>query len=109
LNRPELTGKKFLDHTFDHRAERLYRTGDCVRWLPDGTPEFLGRGAAQVKIHGFRVEPGEIEAVLAAHEAVKRCAVTSHQDGRGEKRLVAYLVLQPGIVGEAVEWRRFLQ
>jgi amino acid adenylation domain-containing protein/FkbH-like protein len=109
LNQPELTAKKFLNHSIGQRRERLYKTGDCVRWLPDGALEFLGRADAQVKIHGFRVEPAEIEAVLAAHENVKQCAVTSHQDGRGEKRLVAYLVLQPGIAGESAEWRRLLQ
>src|SRR5690606_30470702 len=103
LNRPELTAEKFVPNPFapqpvchvlrDKRVgERLYRTGDRARWLPDGSIEFLGRVDRQVKIRGFRVEPGEVEALLAAHPDVKECAVVARDDASGAKCLAAYLV-----------------
>ncbi|HEY1110997.1 MAG TPA: amino acid adenylation domain-containing protein, partial [Opitutaceae bacterium] len=93
LNRPELTAEKFVpDVIGGEPGARLYRTGDLARWLPDGTVEFLGRIDRQVKIRGFRVEPGEIEAALAAHPAVKDCAVVVRSDATGAKALAAYLV-----------------
>jgi len=82
LNRPELTAEKFITNPFvtndekrKNRNTRLYKTGDLVRWLPDGNIEFLGRTDFQVKIRGFRIEPEEIEAVLLRHEEVKQCVV----------------------------------
>jgi amino acid adenylation domain-containing protein len=88
FHREELTAEKF----FARDGLRWYRTGDLVRWLPDGNLEFLGRTDGQVKIRGFRVEPGEVEAALALHPAVREAVVVARSDGRGEKRLVAYVV-----------------
>jgi amino acid adenylation domain-containing protein len=75
-------------------GERLYRTGDLGRWLPDGNVELLGREDLQVKIQGYRVEPGEIETALARHPAVREAVVTAVGEARGHKRLVAYVVLR---------------
>jgi amino acid adenylation domain-containing protein len=81
----------FIDDPFlTAGAGRMYRTGDRVRRLRDGTIEFLGRVDDQVKIRGFRIEPGEIEAVLARHPAVRQAAVVPEPDERGQLRLVAY-------------------
>lgn len=81
LNRPELNQEKFLPNPF-RPGERLYRTGDLAKWLPDGKLAFLGRGDDQVKIGGFRIEPGEIEARLRQHPAVRECVVTVAQGPR---------------------------
>ncbi|MFI5866433.1 amino acid adenylation domain-containing protein [Streptomyces sp. NPDC051546] len=86
--RPELTAERFIEHTGpDGVTRRLYRTGDLARHRPDGALEYAGRTDHQLKIRGFRVEPGEIEAVLAEHPGVRDCAVLP----RGE-RLVGYFV-----------------
>jgi len=110
LNQPELTDERFVPDTFSEAAStRLYKTGDLVRWLPEGAIEFLGRTDHQVKIRGFRVELGEIEAVLDTHPAVREAVVLCREDRPGEKRLVAYVV--PGQQGTftATPLRQFLQ
>src|SRR6185369_8029532 len=90
---PELTAERFVPHPFSTVGdERLYRTGDYVRWRADGTLEFGGRRDTQVKIRGYRVEPGEVEAVLGQHGSVSDCAVVTRQETDGKKQLVAYVV-----------------
>ncbi|WP_353931424.1 non-ribosomal peptide synthase/polyketide synthase [Okeanomitos corallinicola TIOX110] len=91
LNRPELTAERFTINPFDENS-RLYKTGDLVKYLPDGNIEFLGRIDNQVKIRGFRIELGEIEAVLSQYEDVEGCCAIAREDIPGDKRLVAYVV-----------------
>ena len=109
-NRPELTAEKFIPNPFDKNpGARLYQTGDLVRWLPDGQIEFLGRMDNQVKVRGQRIEPGEIEAVLAQHDAVRESVVVACEDSQGENRLAAYVVparaheLKPGALRESLK------
>ncbi|WP_168211427.1 non-ribosomal peptide synthetase [Actinosynnema sp. ALI-1.44] len=105
-NRPELTAQRFPENVITP-GDRLYRTGDQVRWNADGTLEFLGRVDDQVKIRGFRVELGEVEAALAAHPALGDAAVVLRQDG-GHRQLVGYVVPAGDTTPDTGELRTFL-
>ncbi len=95
LNRPEHTAEKFIPDIFSNdKNDRLYKTGDLSRWLPDGNIEFLGRKDEQVKIRGNRVEPGEIETILQESSLVRQAIVLSKPDKTGNKRLIAYVVAE---------------
>jgi amino acid adenylation domain-containing protein len=96
LNRPELDAERYLPNTFDDRGGRVYRTGDRGRWLASGTLEHLGRLDFQVKVRGYRVELGEIEANLLTLPTVARAVAMAREDRAGDVRLVAYVVAQPG-------------
>jgi acyl-coenzyme A synthetase/AMP-(fatty) acid ligase/acyl carrier protein len=99
LNQPDLTDERFIANPFFDEAkteglstsQRLYKTGDLVRWLPNGTLEFLGRIDHQVKIRGFRIELGEIEHQLASQEGVNDAIVLAKTNEQGDKQLVAYV------------------
>ncbi|MHC0066348.1 amino acid adenylation domain-containing protein [Nostoc sp. UIC 10890] len=95
LNRPDLTAQRFIPNPYSSKpGERLYQTGDLVRYLSDGNLEFLGRIDYQVKIRGFRIELGEIEALLNQHPAVREAVVVAHNDDSSHQRLLAYVVGQ---------------
>ncbi|MEH2123776.1 amino acid adenylation domain-containing protein [Nostoc sp.] len=92
INDLQRTNEKFISNPFsDDESERLYKTGDLVRYLDDGNIEYLGRIDNQVKIRGFRIELGEIETVLNTHPQIQQAVVVAREDNRGDKRLVAYL------------------
>ena len=109
LNRPELTAEKFIRDPFSGEpGARLYKTGDLVRFLPDGDVEFCGRVDDQVKIRGFRVEPAEIESALSEHSGVLDCVVVAREDHPQSMRLIAYVVAKPRSSPAASELRDFL-
>jgi amino acid adenylation domain-containing protein len=94
LKRPELTAERFIDDPFAP-GQKLYKTGDVARVLPDGSLEYLRRNDNQVKVRGYRIELGEIEAALARHPSISQAAVLVREDRPGDVRLVAYLLGQP--------------
>jgi amino acid adenylation domain-containing protein len=106
LNRPDLTAERFVPDPFGSEpGRRLYRTGDLVRYLPSGDIEFLGRIDQQVKVRGFRIEPGEIEAALREHPAVRETVVIARPEPSGNLRLIAYVVASGA---DNTEMRAFL-
>jgi amino acid adenylation domain-containing protein/non-ribosomal peptide synthase protein (TIGR01720 family) len=105
MNRPELTAERFVPDPFG-AGTRLYRTGDTVRWRAEGALEYLERRDQQVKVRGYRIELGEIEAVLNEHLSVKESVAAVRDDADGNKRLVAYVVEEPGSEVSASELRK---
>lgn len=109
LNRPELTAEKFLVDPFRGGGARMYRTGDLARYHIDGNIECLGRIDHQIKLHGHRIEPGEIEAALKEQPEIREAVVVARDNEPGERLLVAYLVANDGSVPAASELRRRLK
>ena len=108
IGRPELTAERFVvQRVSPTLEERMYRTGDVVRWLADGTLDFIGRLDDQVKIRGFRVEPGEVEAMLARHPRVRAATVVARRAPAGDARLIGYVVAEDPL--DAGELRDFLR
>ena len=109
LNDPARTAEKFLPDPFSGEPNaRMYRTGDLARWGNDGVVEFLGRVDSQVKINGYRIEPGEIETVLRAYEGINQAYVVPHTDETGSKRLVAYFTSAQNGEPSSVSLKQFL-
>jgi acyl-coenzyme A synthetase/AMP-(fatty) acid ligase len=118
LNRPELTAEKFIPNASWNRpvpggsepaGDRLYKTGDLARYLPDGNIEYLGRMDNQVKVRGFRIEVEEIESALARHPAVRETVVMFREDRPGDKYLAAYIVTNPKQGPTPTDLTRFLK
>ncbi|GIF16350.1 non-ribosomal peptide synthetase [Actinoplanes teichomyceticus] len=106
LHRPELTAERFLDDPYGTPGARMYRSGDLARRRADGELDYLGRADQQVQLRGFRVEPGEIEAVLVTHPRVSRAAVVVRRADNGSQQLVAYTVTAGGPPPSSAELRR---
>ena len=104
--RPGLTAERFGPNLYcEHPGDRLYRTGDLARWRDEGKLQFLGRVDQQVKLRGFRVELGEVEAALTQHPGVREAAVAVRQDAPGNPVLAAYVVVDEGLAIDSAQLR----
>ena len=109
FDRPGLTSERFVANPFGPPGSRLYRTGDLVRYSADGNLEYLGRLDRQLKVHGFRIEPAEIEAALLSHPDIRQAVVVAQPEPAGDKRLIAYVVGDSGLVPEEDRLRAYLR
>ncbi|HKR03180.1 MAG TPA: amino acid adenylation domain-containing protein, partial [Bacteroidia bacterium] len=107
INRDDLTAERFLENPFGE--ERIYKTGDLAKYLPDGNIEYLGRIDGQVKVRGYRIELGEIEIALGKNSSVTQCVVIAREDEPGDKRLVAYVIPNEKNNFHQNELRKFLK
>ncbi|MCR0997814.1 non-ribosomal peptide synthetase [Serratia rubidaea] len=108
INQPALTSAHFVANPFSGNGERMYRSGDWVRWQPDGVLEYLNRGDQQIKIRGFRVELAEIEAALLQLEIISQSLVILHEARKGDKQLVAYVVVKENAAFHPEQIRQLL-
>ncbi|GAA2327192.1 amino acid adenylation domain-containing protein [Streptomyces cuspidosporus] len=109
LGRPELTAERFVKDPFGPGGTRMYRTGDLVRQLADGRLEYLNRVDSQVKLHGYRIELGEIEHHLRARQGIREAVAVVREDSPGDRRLVAYVVADPGTAPDTAALRDALR